>query len=302
MGLLKDFGSICGVVVTYHVGETFCGNIDSLIQQVDRVVIVDNNSCAETKKILKRISEKYQSKLEVIFNPNNLGLGHAQNQGIIAARHYDWILLLDHDSCLAPDMLQQMKLSYSRLSAAEAQKTAIIAPNIYDINSKQFSKYIVSTGKLSFKRDTCKLEQQKVQCAIASGSLIKASVIKKLGMLREDFFIDGIDIEFCLRVHKNNLQVVVMRDAILYHQLGEKVSYTLWGITVTPTNHTAERRYYIYRNRVTVCQEYGRFFPGYILFEIMASFNDLFRICLFEKNKVKKLWNIVCGIKAGIRG
>lgn len=294
--------SILAIVVTYNIGKEYMKNFISLVDQVDNIIIIDNNSNNETKESLKKIQEIYKQKVKVIFNEKNQGLAKAQNIGIKYAQEIkaDWILLLDNDSTLNKNMISIMKEQY--LEYNEKEKVAIISPLIVDKNSLRNTKYICKEGFFKFKRKKLdKILTDTVLCTIASGSLIKLQVIQKIGDFKEEYFIDSIDTEFCMRVISNNYKIIVVKNAVLYHELGQRKDYKVLGVTMSPTNHSELRRYYMYRNRLKMWRKYWLKTPQYVFYEISASVYQIILILILEKGKLNKLKMIMKGLKDGLK-
>ncbi|MCG7947086.1 MAG: hypothetical protein N0C84_12160, partial [Candidatus Thiodiazotropha taylori] len=67
-------------------------------------------------------------------------------------------------------------------------------------------------------------------------------------------------------------------------------------------NHSPKRRYTIYRNRTRIWRENLFTFPGFVLYDFLASLHDLFRILMFEESKMSKLWAATKGIGVGLLG
>ena len=60
---------VCCIVVTYNIGYSFYKCFNSIINQVDKVVIVDNGSGDETQKVLKDLQKN--NKTHIIYNNEN---------------------------------------------------------------------------------------------------------------------------------------------------------------------------------------------------------------------------------------
>lgn len=292
---------ICAVIVTYNIDESFKKNYNSVKNQVDKIIIVDNNSKASSIEILNNLEDN-SKKTKIVYNQENVGLSKAQNQGISLAldEKINWILLLDDDSNLSDNMVGKLMKAYWE---NDDMKVGILAPNIKDKNSFKKQKYIFEEGLFNINRRELKEEyNDDIFTVIASGSLIKTSLIKKIGMMKEKFFIDSIDTEFSLRSKVNGYKILIVRDAIIYHELGKTSTKSIANIKIYPTNHAVFRQYYIFRNRIYVWKKYFLIFPNYVIYEFLASIYHLIKIILFERNKMKKLKRALIGIKDGILG
>lgn len=297
----KHFGTICAITVTYNIGSKYRENFDSAISQVDRIFIIDNGSDEETVSLLKTLQAENAEKIKIILNEKNVGLAGAQNIGLSHAlkERFDWVLLLDHDSKALPDMIENMgrALSYH----PEKEKIGLIAPYVKETNVEREPRYVVARYKILFERKHFGANpfMDDVLCVIASGSLIRMDVIRKLGKFREDFFIDYVDSEFCMTLITHGWKILSVRDAVLEHALGNKQLHNLLGLEFVTTNHPPERRHTIYRNRVYLWKKYLLRVPPYIIFDIAAASCDLLRMLLFERNRAKKL---VQATKGGLTG
>jgi GT2 family glycosyltransferase len=67
------------------------------------IVVVDNASADETREIL----EEFGNRIQVIWNPDNVGFAEAQNQGIRSSRS-DWVLTLNPDLVMEEDFLRRL--------------------------------------------------------------------------------------------------------------------------------------------------------------------------------------------------
>jgi rhamnosyltransferase len=203
---------------------------------------------------------------------------------------------MDDDSLASKKMVAAQLNGYKK--HPEKEKIAIIAADILDINTKHEQPFITHFGPFGFTRRYAKNPYLSgVLCAIASGSLIKREALEALGAFREDFFIDYVDTEFCMRAIDQGWQIIAVKDAVLHHELGAKTQHSFGVIT---SNHAPMRRYTIYRNRIRMWKAYCFKVPGYVSYDILASGYDVLRILCFEHQKRQKLSSILRGIKEGI--
>lgn len=293
---------IFAVIVTYNPPEKLLERIESIAQQVSQIIIIDNGSNAENLKIISSIQQKFAPDISIVLNEKNVGLASALNQGIKISieQKADWVLLLDHDSTPEKNMLTKMFAAHEKYP--DKNKIAQIVPEIRDQNVNEITKYLLENGKYLFKRSTINEEySDKILTAITSGSLIKTEIFAKLGLMSEHFFIDYIDHEFCLRLKKNGYKILLTKDAMLDHRLGDKTRFDILGTSIITTNHSAFRRYYIFRNRLWVCKKYYRDFPNFIIHDSLAGIYDFLRIIFFENNKSDKLFSAIRGLFAGMQ-
>lgn len=282
--------SVCGIIVTYNIGNDFYKCFNSVRDQVEKVIIVDNGSDEDTTSVLKNI-KKNNNHVEVIYNKENLGIGHALNQGVELAleNNFEWILTMDNDSEATNSMVDIMINTYNK--AISEFKT-----NVVSIFPRYIEKGFYDSN-LNEKSESRLNEYEGVECEITSGNLLKADIFKKIGGFRDDYFIDYVDHEYCLRMIKNGYSSIRAKDAILLHSLGNSKKKIVAGKTLTYTNHSASRRYYITRNRFDVWNKYKDIPNDFIKHDKSAYKKEIIKIIAFEDDKINKISSIFKGIR-----
>ena len=297
LGPANEVGTkVVAVIVSYNPDEDFDKVLVAALEQCHRVVLIDNASEPDTQKRLAA-RNALEERLVFIQNDENVGLAHAQNQGIDEAKKIgcDWVLLLDDDSIAAPDMVEQMLVAYKGLENRE--RVGILAPRLTDEHGTLLPIIRTSSGRFHF--ETVGLGKgdivRDVAFAIASGSLIRSDALDIVGNMIGDFFIDYVDIEFCLRMRGAGFETVAIGNAELKHRLGEHFETTAMGKPVSLNTHSARRRYFIHRNRVNVWRDYGWDAFGWLVFDIIAAFYDIYKAGFLEDNRLSKVRAIFKG-------
>ena len=296
--------TVAAVVVTHDPDERFARLIEALIDQVDTIRIVDNGSQASILEEVIGLAGQSDGQITVISNLENHGLAAAQNQGITAALKVQpsWVLLMDHDSIPAPNMVQEM-LSAAR-AYPEPEKIGFMAPR-HDDDRGLPSASVFTYGSFRVLRwgtvEPGCVEDRAV-FAMASGCLIPAGRLMQVGPMTENFFIDYIDYDFSFRIRRAGYRIIVVGAASLKHRLGElRESRFLWWVK-SYKEHSAKRRYTIYRNRIRVMIRHGLWFPEFIQFEFLSVSRDFLQLLFWESGKATKLRAILAGIGDGILG
>ncbi len=301
---------VCAIIVTFNIGKKVLAGLESLIKQVNYVVIVDNNSADNSFLVAEDFAKQHHGRVQVVQSGiNNLAL--AQNLGIKAAKELgaDFVLLMDHDSVAGEGMVASLRLAYENYNTNSDKKAAIIAPNLSDRFSVRRAYYICHVKRIFFRRRTFSDKNvgneailDDLMVAIASGSLIPMKVIEQIGMMNEDLCIDQVDFEWCLRAIIAGYKIIAVRDAMLEHQLGKCRDFKMLNMCITTSNHNPTRRYYIYRNRLRLWRIYGLRLPAFVLFDICAIIFDLGKITFLEANKRAKFKAILKGVRDAIVG
>ena len=235
---------IGGVVVAYYPEDlNFLKTINSVINEVDFLVIV-NNSSVLLNEICKGIDNL---QLEVIENKDNLGIAKALNLGIdfLMTKGCSYFLLLDQDSQVPKNMAHELAKAINYLHSP-TNPVAAIGPGYFNSRLGKNAPFI-KFGKLSIKK--IDLESNTlyvlVDFLITSGSLITLEAIKNVGMMEDGLFIDFVDTEWCLRAASRGYRLYGLNAVKMEHSLGDDP--VLFFNKKMPM-HSPLRHYYIARN------------------------------------------------------
>lgn len=286
--------SIGAVVVSYHPAAEIFANVAALLDQVDEVVIVDNGSGTETKKLLDKLSS--YSKVHIIYNRENLGIAAALNIGVRHAKAagHQWVATFDQDSKVTPGMIKTMLQAYD--TYPQKEKVASLSPRYQNQSTGQT---VSSTSKCS-GGDALLYEEALV--VMTSGNLLKLSVFDEVGYFNESLFIDHVDSEFCLRCAAQGYKILEARAAILLHSTGYQVRHrVLWKFRTT-TNHSSIRRYYIARNGIYVYKIFAFEYPVWVAHDAYKFLKSIIMLVLCETDRRQKLAATIRGVIHGLSG
>lgn len=282
--------TICAVMVVYNPDSTLEQNIKALLNEVARIIVVDN--CSEPSVRSRIAALAATCSFEVIWNNENIGLAGGLNSGIrcaLANQQYQWIATFDQDSRVFPGFSTAMLAAQAACPFRD--KVAIIAP--HHVPSSEVGDETPPRDGLQFK---------EITVALQSGSLFSRSAFKNVGLFDEAFFIDYVDFEFCLRLRKHGFRLIEATEAPIYHRVGTPTRHRFLGITCTVFNHSPLRRYYAARNRLRVYKRYALSDPRWIGHDIWSWFKEIVKLVLFESNRWEKLAFAVKGGWDALRG
>ena len=273
--------NIAAVIITYNTENEFSKNVLSLKKHVGEVIVVDNGSNKETLSMLRGLKEE----ITLIELNENKGIAYALNRGIEYAVNNDfqWVLTLDHDSTVSDSMISNMLSVYNSIDESEKEKIVMLTPK--HVEEKQMD--VVSKSQEN--------KWEYVLTEITSGALTKADFYKN-ELYDEKLFIDLVDHDYCLRINSMGYKIIRVNSAILIHNLGESIQKKILGITITPTNHSALRRYYMSRNRKYIWNKYRGTFKEWVIKDKIRSLNEIVKIIAFEDEKLNKLKMIKLGL------
>jgi len=233
---------IMAVVVTYNPDLARLKSLLSVLSKsVSGIVLVDNAS--KNQALIKETFAEFA----VMALASNKGIASAQNCGIKKALAFgcDGIVFFDQDSEVNSDLIARLAETFRVL--AVSQNIAIIGP-IHKDRRVAFFYPLIRISKSGWVRkiDPAVLTgPTKVDLVISSGSLVSTQALLDVGFMNEDFFIDYVDTEWCLRAKKKGYELYVDPRCILVHEIGESI-LKLWRWYVPV--HSPSRRYYRIRN------------------------------------------------------
>ena len=255
---------IAGVVTLYNSTFDSLVNIDTYRLQVNKLFVVDNSDTTISPLVGKL---KYLPNVTYLPNGGNLGVAVALNRAAKQAMSegYSYLLTMDDDSHTPPDLITTM----------------LTFLNTY---SKKDSVGIVSAAH---EQSTSNTLPKSVLTTMTSGNLLNLSIYKQMGPFRNDFFIDHVDHEYCLRLVKAGYQVIELPGLLLGHKLGERKKTGWFGRTYV--SHAPVRSYYYIRNGIIVLKIYKNCFPTFHSRLRLLLVKEVLKVLLFEKQKVRRL-------------
>jgi glycosyltransferase involved in cell wall biosynthesis len=94
--------SVC--LATYNEGKNLEDCLQSIKQIADEIIVVDGNSTDETVKIAKKFKAR-------VFESVNHPIFHIQKQLAVDKANSGWILVLDADERVTPELAEEIKIT-----------------------------------------------------------------------------------------------------------------------------------------------------------------------------------------------
>lgn len=154
----------------------------------------------------------------VLSAGRNIGIGGALDaiaQAAVAAGA-DQVLLLDQDAAFRPEQVSALEAALARLRHA-SPPPAIVGPRPEAAPGRKAPAYprrpgIPGDGALV-----------PVEFLATSGSLVDLAAYARIGPFRSDFFIDGVDLEWCFRAWARGYGCWMETATALPHRVGAGV-------------------------------------------------------------------------------
>jgi rhamnosyltransferase len=218
--------------------------LSSLIGQVDRLIVIDNNS--ENKSFIENCCRIL--KVEFISLLENVGIAKAQN--IVWNRAIndgvEFIVFADQDTVFPTDFVASL-IKYLN----DMPNVAAVAPVFCDKNSERLVEVSVNIFESPSNVILTPGRNRSVSHVISSGMIVNNGIASKIGLNREELFIDWVDTEWCWRAYLSGFEIIQTGDVVLEHLLGED-KIIISGKQLT--RHKLFRSYYKIRNGIILFQ------------------------------------------------
>ena len=233
---------LAGIVIYRPQFEALRRLVASLADDVSIVAIYANSPISgEQQHALEAAAGG--AELMVLRPGLNRGLGAAYNafRHLAGAHDSEFLLLLDQDSTPEPGMVAALIATHRRL-CARGENPAAVGPQ----------PIAPEGGKMRLAAAARQEEGEPLRTSfvISSGSLIRLSALAAVGDFRSDYFIDAIDIEWCLRAGAAGYSIWVDRAVPMQHRLGRGIIRLPLGLLLT--DQPPQRLYTYVRNQLAM--------------------------------------------------
>ncbi len=268
---------------------------------IDSIFIVDNSE----EKLLQ-----IDNSVSIFIHhyPENVGIG----RGLVVAlewaikERYDFLWTFDQDSLPTQNCLEILLNYYNKLSLEQDKKIGIIAPTPIDRKTETIisGAVFVKDHFIGCKHNS-NVDFFECDSPITSGSLISIAAAKTVGFPLAELFIDGIDLEYGLRLQKQGFRNLIITKAIMYHNFGNPIKVKFFQREVIVHKYSGLRNYYINRNHTYLETRYAQGF--YRLTSCVKRIKYLLRrivtILLYDpEEKFLKIWACLLGTLHGFQG
>ena len=267
---------VAGIVTLYYPDGDVLENIESYLSEIDQLYVIDNTPDKENKEVLPN-----DKRIVYLPNHENVGVAKALNIGAKEAikAGYSWLLTMDQDSRFKKGSVTKM-INYLNKNK-NRKDIGLITP-----------WHVINTG---VKKPKEKIDHPLE--VMTSGNMINLEAYQKINGFKDWYFIDAIDIEYCMNLNRHGYKIDRLNEVELKHDLGDIEVKHVLNRNFVCSNHNAFRRYFMVRNTFYLCQEYEKDFPEYCHFLKRGLRGQLQNIVLFEKNKIKKIRNMYRGYR-----
>ncbi|MBA7618474.1 hypothetical protein ES703_25801 [subsurface metagenome] len=236
------------------------------------IVVLHYKNWKDTNECLKSLDKLDYDNFKTIVVDNdkeNPGFAGGMNIGIKKAlkQKADYILLLNNDTIVDKNFLKEL------IEVGESDKEiGILGPIGGEINWL-YTKGIHVTKNNDYISGVC--------------MLVKGSVIEKIGLMSEEYFLYFEDVDWCLRARKAGYKCVLAPEAKIWHKVSSSTKAESFSYI-----------YYHFRNGLLLAKRHAPFFIKLLAY--FVSFLVYFKQLIKSPSKWTKA--IKLGIKDFYKG
>lgn len=191
------------------------------------VVICENGGSDATLALIAAVPDRLQSgqAVTVIADHSNPGYAGGINRCIAARPAASAYWVLNPDTVPSPEALGAMaEILFS--GAGDAVGGPIVLPDgLLRTCGGKWSKWVAYSRAIAngVPLADCPIaEEVEPQLSFISGAslLVSQRLIEQVGLMREDYFLYGEEVEWCLRAKAQGLKLRFCREAIVLHYQG----------------------------------------------------------------------------------
>jgi len=225
-----------------------------LLQAQTEIIVIDNASTDASVEQLQLLAKK-NSAIKLLLNFQNVGFSRANNQGILQAQGR-FILLLNSDTIVQPQALSRLvsrfkvtttneQAAHSASHRGDLDRLGILSPLLLNSDFTvqpqggsfpslvSLSVHLLMlddiplighwlpstqhTGRNSRSPQLSSGELIQQDWVGGTAMLIKREVLDEIGLLDEQIFMYGEDVEFCLRARKHHWDIAIDQAAQVVH-------------------------------------------------------------------------------------
>jgi GT2 family glycosyltransferase len=301
---MKNKDRVAIVIVnwnTYKLTRSCIVSLNKCVHKNFEIFLVDNNSSDESVKKLK----KEFKDLHFILNNNNTGFCKANNQAIekiLYEKTFNFIMLLNSDTEVSPFFIKPLIDTFK-----SNEKIGAVQPLILNWSDKstiwKYEGDINRTFGITSHRNKNKIfldEKMKSYTEWASGCCIftTPSIFKEVGLFDEIFFAYYEDVDWSIRLKKQNYLIALSKLSEVYHHESgsSKSSKKQNEGYLSPKSH-----YYNFRNHIILLRKHKSDYNslGIVIFQLLKI--TLFSLYFILRLRKKKFINLWKGVYDGLR-
>ena len=277
---------ITAIVTAYHPDELLRGVVESALASCDSVIVADNTpEPADGSARPDPLGGYRDPRVTVLGDGRNLGLAAALNLGLAALpAEPEAVLFLDQDSVLPEGLIEGLA------EDLDDPGIGVVGPSPVDASTGRAYETFAGRHERLDDRDM----------VITSGMLLRRSCLERVPGFREDFFVDYVDLDFCLRLKRSGVRIVRDTALELPHSIGDVRVHRLLGREIQVGHYAAWRHYWIARNGTILIRENLRPMPVWAVTNVLFMSRWFVQLALFEPKRRTHVPAFLRGLRDGV--
>lgn len=276
---------ICCIIITYgDRGEILSKVVNEvLLQNVCRIILIDNNSSKGSNNQIQKLSVSNSSRISLLHFDHNIGTAKAMSAGFKLAyddKDCDFISILDDDNLIDRNYFENLrsfwitnKLDGTKekviLSGFRINKSTYVdairnnhdwiglncVNNYWGFHLKEILKIVNRRLNLTDSFNINNYKAKEVNNSAWGGMFFHKSLIDKIGLPNQDYFIFLDDYEFSHRIKSIGGKIFLLPNCLITDI--DHYSYSNYSrFTTLVRFENAERVYYAARNHFVFARKY----------------------------------------------
>ena len=283
------------IIVNWKQYELTKSCLDSL-QKIEydnyKIILIDNESNQKKLKLLKNQFEN----IKTFPNEKNLGFTGANNIGIEYAikNEFEYVMLLNNDTEVNKKFLTPLLKSFQNDNSLGAVQPLIMN---YNNRAKVWNAGGYLNNFFGFPyTNKSNNKNQQIDWITGCCMLLKTNVIKKVGLLDENFFAYYEDVDWSLRIKESGYKLGFVESSVIFHH---------GTISSNNSNHEGKLlpfvHYLIIKNHIYLLKKHiDKFnFVGILFYQFLKIL--LYSIYFTLRFRFSKLKMVYRGLNDGIK-
>ncbi len=289
------------IIVSYNVYPFLDNCLRSVRQAMEgidgEIIVVDNASVDRTPALVRL----HFPEVILIANEGNVGFAKANNQGISIAKG-EYVLLLNPDTVLSENTLSTCITFADQHPDAGAIGVRMLdgsgkflpeskrgLPTLMASFMKMTGLYHLAPGSASWNRyyqgHVKETETAKIEVLTGAFMFLRHATLSAAGLLDEDFFMYGEDIDLSYRITKTGASIYYLPETDIIHYKGESTKKASLNYVVT-----------FYQAMLIFTQKHPEFQAQKFLIHAAIYIHGFYRLL---RQTVERLWPVIMDGLAG---
>jgi GT2 family glycosyltransferase len=191
------------------------------------IIIVDNNSKDNSVQEINKNCPNYK----LLVSKENLGYANGNNMGIKFALEQgaEYVCILNNDVIVEPNFLESIIETFNT-----DDTIGMVGPCVCEYSDRNviqaMGAYInlyrgLAMGQYE-RQHYNQIEKKRIDVDYIGGAcfIVKAKVIRDIGLIPENYFLFYEETEFCLRARKFGYKLICIHDSKVYHKRSATIS------------------------------------------------------------------------------